>query len=246
MDMQKADLFWDKRSLSEHKLLMNVRDICHRIGTSLKHPMIVNVGANDGVTGDLFADIVLSQKSWHGLLIEPVPALFQRLKKNYKSLRFTKFRGAISDRTGVARFYYIPGYVIRGAGLPDWYDQIGGFDIGLVRKQMHYKDVDCIEHMDTLTMPLSSLLQKYCIRHVDVLHIDTEGHDYKVLQTIDLQKYTPTIVMVEIKHLAALYKRATKRLLQENGYTVFHCGPDLIGINYMRAINREQNQIGSK
>ena len=45
----------------------------------------IQVGANDGITGDDLRKYILKYQ-WHGILVEPVPYVFDRLIKNYKEV----------------------------------------------------------------------------------------------------------------------------------------------------------------
>ena len=50
-------------------------------------------------------------------------------------------------------------------------------------------------------MTLNGLCEKYNVTEIDFLKIDTEGHDYRVLKTIDLDKINVKMIKIEHKHL---------------------------------------------
>ena len=52
-------------------------------------------------------------------------------------------------------------------------------------------------------MTLNELCEKYNVTEVDFLKIDTEGHDYRVLKTIDLNKINVKMIKIEHKHLSS-------------------------------------------
>ena len=65
--------------------------------------MFVKVGAHDGITGDPCSDILLANTQWKGLLIEPVPYNFERLKANFQdSQRFCLEQVAVGAIAGKA------------------------------------------------------------------------------------------------------------------------------------------------
>jgi hypothetical protein len=67
-------------------------------------PLFVKVGANDGMTGDPCSDILLANNK--GLLVEPVPYSFDRLKVNFHdSKRFSLELIAIGSTAGKKSFY---------------------------------------------------------------------------------------------------------------------------------------------
>ncbi|MFC1700264.1 FkbM family methyltransferase, partial [Patescibacteria group bacterium] len=48
-------------------------------------------------------------------------------------------------------------------------------------------------------IPLSKVLQKYCFgKSIDFISVDTEGSDLEVLQSNDWEKFSPTLVCVEL------------------------------------------------
>ena len=71
-------------------------------------PFFVKIGANDGVTGDPIVAVLINDRRWRGLLIEPVDYCFEKLRHNYTDLhRFTLMRVAVGDGPSVATFYYV-------------------------------------------------------------------------------------------------------------------------------------------
>src|SRR5262249_59030637 len=64
-----------------------IRHYCAVLPTLVAEPLFVKVGANDGVTGDPCSDILLATPQWRGILIEPVPYCFERLRANFSDSR---------------------------------------------------------------------------------------------------------------------------------------------------------------
>lgn len=73
------------------------------------------------------------------------------------------------------------------------------------------------------TMPLNDILtQNQCPATFDVLSIDVEGHDLAVLETIDLAKFRPKLIVVEA-HAAtpgAVEESYLAQRLRSDGYIV--------------------------
>ena len=72
----------------------------------------VQVGSNDGRYNDRIFPFSSSRADWSGLLVEPVPYLFERLKRNYAEVagdpaRFRFAQVAVSGRSGTAQFHYV-------------------------------------------------------------------------------------------------------------------------------------------
>ena len=63
-----------------------------------KKAQIVQIGSNDGKTGDPLYPLLNSHPEWKALFVEPVPYLFKRLKNSYPdTTRFTFENAAISN-----------------------------------------------------------------------------------------------------------------------------------------------------
>ncbi|MFH2204082.1 MAG: FkbM family methyltransferase, partial [Elusimicrobiota bacterium] len=193
----------------------------------------VKVGANDGVTGDPCSDILLSGTRWKGLLIEPVPHIFDRLKANFPDAkRYSLEQSAVGAAAGETTFYYVDkDAIISLPDLPHWYDKIGSFDRNHIVKLLdgvlepHIRE--CAVEVQTLT----AILKKNGIRDIHLLHIDTEGFDLEVLKTLDFAAYAPLLIFAEHLHLSAADKKIMIELLREHGYSVRDCGGDYFAVH---------------
>ena len=62
------------------------------------------------------------------------------------------------------------------------------------------------------------------ITKIDLLQLDTEGHDYTIIRAIDFQKVKPTIICYENVNLSDEDNRSCEELLINNGYTLQRYG----------------------
>jgi FkbM family methyltransferase len=189
----------------------------------------VQIGANDGVKGDLLRKFV-TQYHWKGILVEPVEWLYNKLKKNYKNEPALIFENcAISDRDCFSDFFYFE----ESSELGDIYDQVGSLKKETVLKHkgripslnnnLKIKKVKCL--------CFESLLKKYNIKKVDFLHIDTEGNDWNILKTINFNKYGISAVLYEYIHLTREEFYKSKNYLKSFGFNYFRLiGNDLFAI----------------
>jgi FkbM family methyltransferase len=193
----------------------------------------VKVGANDGITGDPCTDILLANTNWKGLLIEPVPYCFERLKTNFQDARRFRFEQvAIGAVAGQVSFYYVDEKANRSlAGLPPWYDQLGSFDRTHIVKHLKGRLEPFIIECQVQVAPLSDVLARNRIQDVHLLHVDTEGHDYEVLKTLDFSRHAPLCIFVEHRHLPHLRRGEMQRLLRQHGYSVRDCGGDYFAVH---------------
>ena len=141
----------------------------------------VEIGAYDGRTGS--ASYPFEQRGWHCLLVEPIPALAEEIRK---SRACTVVNCAVSDREGTAKFF-VAESVEQMSTLeltPDhlkWIEQVGGE----------------VEEITVRTATLDSLLAEAAFPEIQFITIDVEGHELAVLDGFSLETHRPRIVIVE-------------------------------------------------
>ena len=165
---------------------------------------IVQIGSNDGITGDPLHLLLRSNPSWKALLVEPVPFLFERLCKNYSEIPNIQFANiAIAEKAEIATFYYVDP-VARNhiPQLPSVFDQWGSFDPGHIVRHFGHALDQFIVSTKVPTLPLSTVLGRHNVTQINLLHIDTEGYDWIVLRQLDLQQFRPEVILFEHKHLS--------------------------------------------
>jgi FkbM family methyltransferase len=209
------------------------RRYCLHLSKVVPQPVFVKIGANDGITGDPCADILLAHTNWRGLLVEPVPYCFDRLREHYHdSQRFCLEQVAIGSAAGQASFYYVDAQANRHVpDLPPWFDQLGSFDRNHIVKHLNGRLEPFIIECKVQVCPLSEVLMRNQIREVHLLHVDTEGHDYEVLKTLNFAEHAPLSIFVEHRHLSPAHRTAMRRLLRQHGYSVRNCGADYFAVH---------------
>jgi FkbM family methyltransferase len=219
---------WRRREAAIKREEYRFRRYCHNLSRLLPNPVFVKVGANDGITGDPCSDILLGNTNWSGLLIEPVPYCFDRLKANFHdSQRFHLEQVAIGESAAHATFYYVDSKALQSVpGLPAWFDQLGSFDRNHIVKHLDGVLDPFILEYEVQVCSLTDVLTRHHIQNVDLLHVDVEGHDYEVLKTLDFGKYRPLAIFIEHKHLSDTHKTEMRDLLRAHGYSIRDCGYD--------------------
>lgn len=209
----------------------------------LPEAIFVKVGANDGITGDPCSDLLLKSNTWKGLLIEPVPYCCERLKRNFSDTsRFTVEQVAIGTASGSIPFYFVDRDAIKNLpSLPNWYDQVGSFNRNHITNQFGAGIEPYIVEFKVETCTLSDVFMRNCIADLHLLHIDTEGYDFEVLKMLDFNRYRPVIIFIEHKHLSASDNSAMRRLLYNNGYSIYDCGMDYFAFN--KAANKRLHKL---
>lgn len=192
---------------------------------------VVQIGSNDGKTGDPLYPLFQRHPAWRGVLVEPIPYIFAKLKSNYPDTnRFDLANVAIGE-DGKVPFYFVDKKAINDLpDLPYWYDQLGSFDRGHIVKELDGVLEPYIRSMEVESVPLSALLDRYAVGAIDVLHIDAEGYDWKVLQQLDLERFKPTFILCEHHHLKLEERRAALSFLDAD-YRIFEVGIDWLAVN---------------
>lgn len=191
--------------------------------------VFVEIGANDGEQHDHLRPMIV-ERDWRGVMVEPVPYVFERLRDNYAALeRVTVENAAVADRDGRRPFYHLaPSADYRSEGLPQWYDGIGSFSRDAVLD--HRRLIPDIEtrlvQTDVPCLTFDSLCAKHGLTHVDLLLVDTEGYDHEILRQIDLSAHRPALVVYEHYHLGEHDQESCRQELRAAGYELLSEGFD--------------------
>ncbi len=165
----------------------------------------VQIGAFDGVTADPLHELV-RRHHWRGVLVEPQAEAFESLKRNYRGqpgLSF--FNVAIGPRDGEVTLF------TRAGGLA----QVASVDRHLVvkpgRRRVEARRVPC--------WTVARLLKEAAApATVDLLLIDAEGLDYRIIRSIDFGAVRPAIIHYEHMILSRRDRNACLELLAAHGY----------------------------
>lgn len=191
----------------------------------------VQVGSNDGVQGDPIHDLIVSRQSWSGIFIEPIDFLFQRLRQNYgQADRFVFENVAIGTEKGSKKFYYVSEKAKRELELPYWHDQLGSFDKAHITRALGDQMAPYIVEEDIECLPLQDVLDRNRVGAIDLIHIDTEGFDYKVLSQLDIKRYKPSVILFEHHLLPDEEFVKARKLLRSTGYRLLQYGNDILAI----------------
>lgn len=192
----------------------------------------VQVGSNDGLHNDPIFSMSSSSELWTGILIEPVPYLFERLKANYKnSTRFIFENVAIGRNSDKKPFYYVSEHARTALGnLPVWHDQLGSFDKNHILNHEIPQIESFIEVMDVKIFTLPDILIRNRWQNIDLLHVDAEGYDWEILSGIDLSILTPKMIIIEHTHLSVEDRNLAKQKMINAGYRVRKLGGDFCAI----------------
>ena len=168
---------------------------------NIKDGYFIQIGAYDGISNDEFGlRDKLFNESHTTILVEPIPEYFDKLVENYKISKSEVYfeNIAISDKKEIKKI------------------KVNGQDTSFVRNFEY--DVDLL---DVRCEPFSYLVDKYKIKKINALVIDTEAYELVVIESVLSTNLQIDIIRYEFIHLSDddLYK--LEKNLMENGYDIF-------------------------
>ncbi|MFN4285597.1 MAG: FkbM family methyltransferase [Lacibacter sp.] len=198
----------------------------------------LQIGANDGMTNDKLRNYII-QFGWNGILVEPVPYVFERLKRNYTGTSNLFFENcAIAERSGEMIFYALKEFDDEGKHVfydfTDYkIDQLGSFNRKTLLKHsyMHPDLESLIIELPVRTTTIGELIDKYNFTDLDILLIDAEGYDDIIVKSIDFTRVMPTVIIFEHHHLKRKeYREVVVKLKQY--YRLYVDGWDTVALRY--------------
>ncbi len=144
--------------------------------------LVVDVGANDGFYSSNSYPFI--KRGWQAILIEPHPAAFERALRlhagNKRVAVLCKACGEKHEKISLALF----------EGDED------GTHSTLSTPERHHSDRRVEKEITLDVEPLESILESQRVAPIfDLLTIDTEGHDYRVL--LGLGRFRPRVIITE-------------------------------------------------
>lgn len=162
---------------------------------------LIQIGANVGPTR--------SDPIWNTLnkydnviLIEPVEYLYAELVKNcsitYPNNKFIILNVAISDKDG-EEIMTIPSKTNFGPGITGRGTQWSSFHKNVLNTNKGGLKLE-LEDVPVKTMTINTIIKEYDIKRIDLLAVDTEGHDFIILMNYDFS-IKPKSLIFERLHL---------------------------------------------
>ena len=166
----------------------------------------LQIGAFDGQSDDDLRELVVRHQLC-GVLLEPQPAAFARLKETYRHQpHVTLLQAAIAEREGMRELYCRRGDPSMAAS----------FDREHLRR--HGIPDDEIVPQPVACHTIDSALRAAGLQRVDLIQIDAEGYDWPIIRSIDFTRTRPAILRFEYRHMTASDADACLELLASHGY----------------------------
>lgn len=186
----------------------------------------IQVGANDGISFDNIYPFFKSHKC-KGLLIEPLPYFFDRLKLNYAdSPSIVPLNIALHPTAEKFEIYSVNPKELHK--YPHWVSGIASFNKEhLIKNSVKESDLVAVA---VACKPLSKLIEEHKLLELDYLQIDTEGFDGEIINMIDFSQVKPKLIKFESVHLSSEKKLSTVNLLKSQGYKIIDERRDMVAL----------------
>ena len=194
-----------------------------------KRPSVLQIGANDGIRADPVFKFI-TEKELDAVLVEPVPSTFAQLKMNYAKFPNAKLvMAAIAESTG-SMSLYVPSRSLltetpKLSGLCSFKREIL---IGELQREGYRHPEGEVREIVVPTFSVDDFIKAQGIDTIDVLQIDTEGYDWRILSQFDLDDLRVSLINMEFFHLEFEEKRHCIDHFASHGFKIAFTLGDII------------------
>ena len=204
-------------------------DIFFTLLSNKSNPVsFIQIGSNDGVKNDPIFPFV-NKYQWKGILVEPLPDFYEKLVGNYQSAKNLTFENVgISDQNGEMDFYFLPPEYDK----PEWLQQIGTFDKEAIEFNLaNFPElIGKIERRKIQTFTLKHLLDKNKVLKMDLLIIDAEGFEYKILKQLEQLSEKPSYILFEWGCMKENMQNDLFNFLRNQKYKLYSSSGDVLAV----------------
>jgi FkbM family methyltransferase len=178
----------------------------------------IHVGGHDGNDHILAC---VEAYGWSGIVAEPIPRLFKEMAGRYSGHDVICENVAVSDVSGIMDLYTIDPAKYEGLPRP-WPDYSSTLD--QATHHWHVNNPNGNMHIEKcITMPvqvvtIQQLVDKHAITSLDLLSIDAEGCDGRIVKSVKSCSVRPSIIIFEHLMMHAAEYKELRKLAEEMGY----------------------------
>ena len=139
----------------------------------------IDIGANDGIT---FSNTrALAERGWKGVLIEPSPKAYAKLKEVYNGHKwFYLYNFALGDKNGKA--------FLQESGPLCSAKDVGLVSTFVTSEMDRFKSKVAYEPFEVKMFKWKTFLNRLAIKEFDFISMDCEGSELGILPDMDLSK----------------------------------------------------------
>jgi FkbM family methyltransferase len=191
-----SKIIGEKFSFSINNIDRRISSFYHEANGSPK--FYVEIGANDGISQSNTKYLELYE-NWRGILIEPIPSVFQKLKKNRSAKNYFENSACCSFEYSSSEMSIIYANLmsITLDGQSDIVDRHEHAEIGATT--LNSGDETYLLSVPAVTMN-SILIKNSAPKRINFLSLDVEGSELEVLKGIDFSEFTIEFICVESRN----------------------------------------------
>ena len=205
------NLIKNDRELTKHTFY-TLDKILESIFSKNKINKLIQIGSNDGERFDSLNKFIKKYNP-SSILVEPIKKDFDDLKKNYKGYNNIFFENsAISVNKEITSLFKVNEDKLKFYG--DHINGITSFDISHLLK--HGVSKSHIKRVEVNSLSIDDLLKKYSLDQLDLLMIDAEGYDGKIVIDFLLYSSLRPLIIFEYIHIDnKIFKRLLNLLISK-------------------------------
>lgn len=190
----------------------------------------IQIGAYDGISTDPL-NRYITRCGWRGVMLEPQPGPAAELRRLYQGNADIVVLEAAVDSTRATRTLY----TVVGDVLPVWAGGMASFDRGQILRQDYlFPGIESmIRELPVASVTFQDVIGAHpAAQHIDLLQIDAEGADGRILSLFPFDQQKPPIVHWEIKNMTTHQQEDALDLLCGHGYRIARSGgEDMLAVH---------------
>ena len=189
-------LIKNTRLISE-KSILNINTILKILFNNFKINLLIQIGANDGKRFDEL-NIFIKKYKIKSILVEPIEEQFNQLKLNYQNVDLVHFENsAISVNNEISYLYTVDNNYLKNydSHIPaiSYFKKEHLIKHGVKKNHIIKKKIN--------TISIKELVKKYNAENIDLLYVDTEGYDGKIVYDFITNFSKKPIIIFEFVHI---------------------------------------------
>ena len=228
----------EKKVIKNERLLsknssININKILKSIFLNNGVHNLIQIGANDGLSFDQL-NFFIKEYKCRSLLVEPIKTNFLLLKKNYEEFPSIIFENsAITVNNEISYLYKVNSIYEKNYG--NHITAIQSFDKShLINHGVKNKHI-ITEQVNSIT--ISNLIIKYDFKKLDLLFLDCEGYDGKIVFDFLSTIYLRPIIIFEFIHIDNVFFEKLILKLLDKEYLFFSVSENMICYPREKKIN---------
>lgn len=216
-----------------------LQTVLHALARHVPDPTFLQVGAMDGKRFDPIYAFVKHYR-WRGLILEPLPDLFEALGANYVGCdHVTLVPAALCAQDGAGSMLRISRDAAASGAVPVWAEGLGTFfpernalgGVGVgTNSELHRALLAHSRREEVRCLTVATLAARFGMERLDLLQVDAEGCELDILRQVDRHGLRPRVVHLEHWALSARERGELLGLLGERGYALRMSESDVVAV----------------